>query len=83
MTQTIDSTRIEQLREALAGRGVTMEYFETGPDALARLKELVPLGVEVQTRQLHDARPDRVHRLAERSCIAREGFATSAPRPSR
>jgi hypothetical protein len=49
LTRTIDVTQIDQLREALAGRGVTMEYFETGAEALVRLKELVPLGTEVQT----------------------------------
>lgn len=45
----IDRTRVEQLREAMARRNVAMEYVETGAQALARLKELVPLGVEVMT----------------------------------
>ena len=49
MARTIDRVQIEQLREALAGRGVTMEYIENRSEALARLKELVPLGTEVQT----------------------------------
>lgn len=49
LARTIDRTQIEQLREALAARNITMEYVETGVEALARLKELVPLGVEVQT----------------------------------
>lgn len=40
---------LEQLAEALAQRGVTMEYLPTGEAALARLKELVPLGAEVMT----------------------------------
>jgi len=44
---SVDTARIERLREALASRGVTMEYLATGADALARLKELVPMGVEV------------------------------------
>jgi len=47
--KTLGRTEVEQLREALAHRGVAMEYYETGTEALARLKELVPLGVEVQT----------------------------------
>ena len=42
MAQTIDRVKIERLREALAERGVEMEYVETGPLALARLQELVP-----------------------------------------
>ena len=49
MTQTIDRAIIERLGSALAERGVTMEYVETGAEALARLQELVPLGTEVQT----------------------------------
>lgn len=49
MARTIERTQIEQLRHALAARGVAMEYVETGAEALARLKELVPLGTEVQT----------------------------------
>lgn len=40
----ISHETIEALREALAHRGVTMEYYPTGAEALARLKELVPLG---------------------------------------
>ena len=49
MTRTIDRGVIERLGEALAERGVAMEYLESGADALSRLKELVPLGTEVQT----------------------------------
>lgn len=44
MTATIGTDTIEQLREALAHRGVTMEFQPTASDALARLQELVPLG---------------------------------------
>jgi len=47
--RTIDRLKIETLREALAERGVEMEFLETGAEALDRLKELVPLGTEVQT----------------------------------
>src|SRR5262245_15056016 len=46
---TIDQVQIDAMREALAQRGITMEYYELGEQALARLKELVPLGIEVQT----------------------------------
>jgi L-lactate utilization protein LutB len=49
LARTIDRTRIEQLREALAERGVAMEYVDTGAEALARLQELVPVGSNVQT----------------------------------
>lgn len=49
MARTIDRAQVQELNDALAKRGVVMEYFETGADALARLKELVPLGSEVQT----------------------------------
>jgi len=45
----MDKERIDRLCEALARRNVTMEYLRSGEDALARLKELVPLGKEVQT----------------------------------
>lgn len=47
MVQTIERAEIEQLRDALAERGVTMEYLDTGEQALARLQELVPPGAEV------------------------------------
>lgn len=49
MTRAIGQVKIEQLRQALRARGVTLEYFDTGREALARLKELVPLGTEVMT----------------------------------
>ncbi|HEY3117337.1 MAG TPA: LUD domain-containing protein [Chloroflexota bacterium] len=45
----VDAGLVERLRDALAGRGVTMEYLESGALAFARLRELVPLGSEVQT----------------------------------
>jgi hypothetical protein len=49
MSQTIDRAKIEQLREALRERGIESEYYDTGAEVLPRLKELVPLGTEVQT----------------------------------
>jgi len=49
VAQTIDRGAIERLDEALRQRGVEMEYVEKGADALARLRELVPLGTEVST----------------------------------
>src|SRR4051794_17459940 len=49
VAQTIDRQKIDRLRDALAERNITMEYYETGAEALARLQELVPLGTEVQT----------------------------------
>jgi len=49
MSQTIDGTKIERLREALHGRGIETEYYDTGAEVLPRLKELVPLDSEVQT----------------------------------
>lgn len=49
VTQIIDRAKIERLRAALAERQITMEYVPTGAEALARLKELVPLGTEVMT----------------------------------
>jgi hypothetical protein len=45
----MNRTEIETLRDALAHRGITMEYYETGTEALARLQGLVPLGIEVMT----------------------------------
>ncbi len=49
MAQTIDRAKIERLREALAKRQITMEYVPTGAEALARLKELIPMGTQVMT----------------------------------
>ncbi len=49
VTRTIDRAQIEQLLDALRRRNIESEYHETGAEALARLKELVPLGTEVQT----------------------------------
>jgi hypothetical protein len=49
VTQTVDRTLIEGLRAALTRRNFENEYFETGAEAFERLKELVPLGTEVQT----------------------------------
>ncbi|MBM2810641.1 MAG: hypothetical protein HW416_1400 [Chloroflexi bacterium] len=49
MTETIERPDVEQLKQALAERGVAMEYVAAAPDALSRLKELVPMGTEVQT----------------------------------
>jgi hypothetical protein len=49
VAQTIDRAKIEHLQEALAERNITMEYVPTGAEALARLKELVPLGIKVMT----------------------------------
>jgi len=49
LAQIVDRVTIERLREALSRRGFENEYFETGGEALVRLQELVPLGVEVQT----------------------------------
>src|SRR5438093_13590280 len=49
MAQTVDRTQIERLRDALRQRNIETEYYETGAEVLARLKELVPLGTEVQT----------------------------------
>jgi hypothetical protein len=45
----MDQAAIEELREALAERNVEMEYVATRAEALTRLQEIVPLGVEVQT----------------------------------
>jgi len=49
MAQTIDRGVIGRLGEALAERGVEMEFVNTGVQALARLRELVPLGTQVST----------------------------------
>jgi hypothetical protein len=49
LAQTVDRAQIEHLREALAERQIAMEYVPTGDAALARLKELVPVGTEVMT----------------------------------
>ncbi|HZT09063.1 MAG TPA: lactate utilization protein [Chloroflexota bacterium] len=49
MAQTVDRARVTRLRAALSERNIESEYYETGAEALARLKELVPLGSEVQT----------------------------------
>lgn len=49
MAATLNRAGIAALREALASRGITMEYYETGAQALVRLQELVPLGTEVMT----------------------------------
>src|SRR5688572_3062789 len=44
MTTALNAEAIEDLRQALDHRGVTMEYHPTGASALTRLQELVPLG---------------------------------------
>ncbi len=49
MSTTVDRTQVERLREALSQRNIVNEYYDTGAEALPRLKELVPLGTEVQT----------------------------------
>lgn len=46
---SIDLERIARVRSAVEARNIATEYFATGAEALARLKELIPLGVEVQT----------------------------------
>jgi hypothetical protein len=91
LVQTIDQAKIEQLRQALAERQITMEYVPTGADALARLKELVPLGTEVMTgssttldqigftgwlKDLHDAQQLRYFR-AEVHTLGDSGARTS------
>lgn len=45
----LGADEIASLGRALAARGVTMEYFETGEQAFARLRELIPLSSQVST----------------------------------
>jgi hypothetical protein len=91
VAQTIDRARIEHLREALAERQIAMEYVATRAEALARLKEIVPLGTEVMTgssttldqigftawlKELHDTKQLRYFR-AEVHTLGEAGARTS------